>query len=296
MPGREHRERGERERYGVRLDGERLRESLGQAFGDGGDEIGRRDGVPQPREVRQTHRDATRPPALGERPIDVARLLVLGDEDVVEAGIRGEPQARGDVRVPSSRQTHEALSMEAPGAQRSGGHLLRAPHQHIDLTRGEGREGGRARGTNHQIDVRRTCGQEREQARQRGDLKEVAHPDAEATRRAEWVEGLPGIEHLLELGEASPDPLPERLAERREQPAPKEERIVEEHPQLREAVAHRGLAEPRAPSGRGHGALREEGIERNEEVEVDRADIHAVNGRMKNIDGLDGAAGRIVPA
>lgn len=50
----------------------------------------------------------------------------------------------------------------------------------------------------------------------------------------------------------------------------REDGIAEQLAQARERVAHRGLAEPDASPRRGHAALAQERVERDEQVEIER--------------------------
>jgi hypothetical protein len=116
-------------------------------------------------------------------------------------------------------------------------------------------------------------------ARPEHELHVVARGEDEGALVSRRIEAR-RFERCLERGQAPPDRGAELERARRggePVPLPAEERVVEERAQLREAVAHRGLRDADARGGSGHAALFEEGIERDEEIQVDRVKIHAVN-------------------
>ena len=117
--------------------------------------------------------------------------------------------------------------------------------------------------------------------RQEDELAVVARPEDHAALGGAGVERRRRRERPRDLVERAPDGGGERLgADRGDHPvaAPHEERVSREGAQSRQRVAHRALRDPDARRRARHVALFEEGVERDEEVQVDRTEMHAVHG------------------
>jgi len=88
---------------------------------------------------------------------------------------------------------------------------------------------------------------------------------------------------------------PQRLGARRQlHPAadPDQEGIAEQRAQPREGVAGGRLRQPDAPACLADAGLRQQGIERDQQVEIERGEIHRRIYRMSSIDWTDGAGER----
>lgn len=88
------------------------------------------------------------------------------------------------------------------------------------------------------------------------------------------------LERPAELGDAGPDRGAEAFGTGRGTDAasgPLKERVSEGHAEASEGVAHGGLAQPDAAGRAADIAFLIEGVEGEEEIEVERLDIHTVN-------------------
>ena len=91
------------------------------------------------------------------------------------------------------------------------------------------------------------------------------------------VEADPRVQGALDDVERLPDRLHQRFcACRRHQrrALANEQRVVEQLPQPGQRAAHAGLAEPYPGGGAGDVPLGEQGVKRNEQVEVDASQVH----------------------
>jgi hypothetical protein len=179
-----------------------------------------------------------------------------------------------NARVTPAHEAHDAVRVERllvdPG--RSG---VEATDRQVELSRGQtpvGVAGGR-KGPCLQRNAGCAAGESLDEAREHGHLGGVDAGEAEGSRglgRLEVGRGLEGpanrVEGLMERGPGGQGPRGRHhLA-----PRPNQDGVVEEVAQPGESPAHGGLAEPDACRGAAHAALGQQGVESDQEIQVDR--------------------------
>ena len=109
---------------------------------------------------------------------------------------------------------------------------------------------------------------------------EFGQPDSECAVGGSRIERL-ALEHRrLDLGECDAHRIGERKRARgwpHAVGAARQQLIAEQRPQPREIVAHRRLTKPNTGRGAGDAALGQQRVERNQEIEVEPAQISVVN-------------------
>ncbi len=116
-----------------------------------------------------------------------------------------------------------------------------------------------------------------EERRQQQQAEQVRQPDREGARRGGGVEPRIAFEHALDLAQHLPGRFRQFECPRGRLHAgggTNQKLVLEEMPQARQGVAHGRLAEADPVGSPRHVLLAEQGVERYEQVEIDRPKVH----------------------
>ena len=277
---RRHRDVGQRRRQHAYI-GHRQ-----QAFDDAarqrGDQVGRRDHERDAGGVRQHQRDAAAQPARRQNGVDDARAAAVGRylhmAGIHQVGGRrvsldGERLAE---RVVVGDERHQPVVPQPLGAQLRAAAAARRDGD-IDLAGNELlRELRAVVGAHVQIDPGSVTAQMMHQRGQEPGVVEIDGRELDGCARGRRLERGRQCQGSGNIGQRPMDRPGQfqRPGGRLHAPvAPHEQRVVEQAAQPVERLAHGGLAEPVARGGAGNVALRHEGVEYDQEVEVDRSQI-----------------------
>jgi hypothetical protein len=139
---------------------------------------------------------------------------------------------------------------------------------------------------NADVDARCTCRDAAHQSRQDDGFDDIAHTDGEPLHRARRIEPVDLVYGHLEVLQGSSDRLDEAARQRRRchgASMPGKERVVEHLTQAAERVADGRLRQVESSACARDAALRVDGVEHHEQVEVDLCKMHGIEtGRSVN--------------
>ncbi len=204
------------------------------------------------------------------------RVLVRHAESQVrQTKVLGFGQRLADARIAAPDHAHppvgEQLGRREVGLQIGG-------HDHeIDRILAQAIHRGGVQPHELQLDPRRLIGHARHQGLQQQEHHIVAGRDAEGPDLGRRYEAAARVQQVLDALQLRTKLGRQLLGKRRQLELaadPHQELVLEQVPEAGQGPAHRRLAEPHPLAGAGHVPLDQQGVERDQEVQIELGKVH----------------------